>query len=105
MPRLHETPMGKRFFQSTMPKLAENLDRIATQMEKENNVEPKEVYVVVGVYQGVIDEVAAALSHDKAVEVERELCAKYGVPANPEERKEYCANNPDEVHRFEVELE
>ncbi|KXA93639.1 hypothetical protein AKJ64_00235 [candidate division MSBL1 archaeon SCGC-AAA259E17] len=99
--------MGRRFFQSTMPGLVENLGRIATQMEEEKSSELEDVYVVVGVYQGVIDDVSVTPSHDKAVEIERDLCAKCGVPANPEEREEYYEKNPEpnEVRRFEVELE
>ncbi len=105
MPRLHETPMGRRFFQNTMPKLAKNLDRIATQMEEESDGGPDTVFVLVGIHQGVIDDVTVTPSHDKAILIERDLCAKYGVPADPEEREKYCANNPNEVRRFEVELE
>lgn len=107
MPRLHETPMGRRFLQSTMPKLVENLGRIASQMEEENGTESEDVYVIVGVYQGAINEVAATLSSDKAVMIENDLCAKYGVPADPGERKEYYEKNPEanEVRQFEVELE
>lgn len=105
MPRLQETLTGRRFFQNTMPKLAENLDRIITQMV--GSEEQEKVFILVGVCQGAIDDVAVTLSHDRATEIENDLCAKYGVPANLGEREEYYEKNPEpnEVRRFEVELE
>jgi len=34
MPQLHETPMGRKFFESDIPKISKALTRIADALEK-----------------------------------------------------------------------
>lgn len=41
MPNLHETILGKRFFESQLPKLIKELGRIADALEKQNELKEK----------------------------------------------------------------
>lgn len=42
MSNLHETGLGKRFFESQLPKLIKELGRIADALEKQNELKEKE---------------------------------------------------------------
>ena len=42
MPNLHETGLGRRFFESQLPKLIKELGRIADALEKQNELKEKE---------------------------------------------------------------
>lgn len=43
MTKFFETIMGRRFFEGQLPKLITNLDRIATALEKANELKEKEI--------------------------------------------------------------
>lgn len=42
MPELHETMIGRRFFENQLPKLINALERIADALEKSNELKEKE---------------------------------------------------------------
>jgi len=42
MPDFHETRMGRRFIEGTMPKIANALERIADALERRNDLERHE---------------------------------------------------------------
>jgi hypothetical protein len=66
----------------------------------------KKVSVIVGVYQGCVEDVRAG-SFTMMEEVERQICKDYDVPYDNDKRKEYrdscCGEN--DVYHFIVELE
>lgn len=43
MPNLHETSLGRRFFENHVPKLIKELGRIADALEKQNELKEKEI--------------------------------------------------------------
>lgn len=42
MPAFHETGLGKRFFESQLPKLIKEIGRVADALEKQNEILSKE---------------------------------------------------------------
>ena len=41
MPELHETLMGRKLIEGTLPEIAKQLERIADVLEKKDNIEPE----------------------------------------------------------------
>ena len=62
-----------------------------------------DIYVVIGVFQGVVNEVFAYRTSESADKKEAELRKEYGLPEVKEEREEDHQEN--EVRYFLVDLE
>ena len=64
------------------------------------------VYVIVGLYGGVLQDIEAFDSERKSEKFAVELEEKYGIPLTEKEREEYFENpEANEVHRFELEVQ
>ena len=60
-----------------------------------------QVYVIIGVYSGVINDVEVFYNDTKAADYEKTLCKKYKIPFNQEERNQYYDSDVEhEVKHF-----
>jgi len=65
------------------------------------------VYVIVGLYGAVIDEIEAFSNEQKADEFERKLCEEYEIPYDPTERQKRYDEDVEspEVHQFILDVD
>lgn len=62
------------------------------------------IYIVIGVYAGVVDTVEAFLDEEKAHTFEKEVCEQLGIPYDTEERIKYQSGvHEHNVHFYTVE--
>ncbi|KXB09312.1 hypothetical protein AKJ35_01025 [candidate division MSBL1 archaeon SCGC-AAA833F18] len=61
-------------------------------------------HVIVGVWQGIVDEVRLTKDEEKAKEIEQKICKEFEVSFEEKEREEYYEKNaePNEVYHFTV---
>jgi len=65
-----------------------------------------EVYVIIGIYQGCLEDVKVFTDPEKATEYEKTLCKELEVPYDAAEREEYYdSNGENEVHHMITKLE
>jgi len=82
------------------------MDKILGHIKKDEQVIEvitMKVHVVVGIYQGIIEDVSVHKYFHHADEKEEKLRRKYGLPEVKEEREE--DHQEKEVRRFAVDLE
>ena len=82
------------------------MDKILGHIKKDEQVIEvitMKVHVVVGIYQGIIEDVSVHKYFNRADEKEEEVRRKYGLPEVKEEREE--DHQEKEVRRFAVDLE
>jgi len=49
----------------------------------------RQIFVVLGFYEGIIDEIKAFETQEEADSYEKELCKRYEIPFDQKERKKY----------------
>lgn len=66
------------------------------------------VYVVVGIYEGIINDIEAFSTPERADEYEEALCKRYGIPYDQKERKKYYEERlpiEHEVYQYILEVD
>lgn len=70
MPELHETMLGQKLIQSTLPNIADSLRRIADQLEKKNNKPEKSLHTAEIDFQAECQELYEFLEYEEAYSVD-----------------------------------
>lgn len=66
------------------------------------------VYVVVGIYEGIINDIEAFSTQERADEYEEALCREYGIPYDQKEREKYYEERlpiEHEVYQYILEVD
>ena len=68
-------------------------------------MERKKVYVIAGVYSGVLQDIKVFDDDKKATKYEKELCKEYEIPFNQKKREQYYDSNGEhEIKHFITEV-
>lgn len=70
--------------------------------------EKMRVHVIIGIWQGVLDNVEVCSTDEKAAEREKRLCESYEQPYDQEERKKFIEDRGEvkgDIHHCIVEVD
>jgi len=65
------------------------------------------IHIIIGICEGIIDDIKAYFNSKEANEYERKLCEKYKIPYNSKAREEYYSTElaKHEVYHYLVEVQ